>query len=62
MDERQPTIFDRLFDESSDAIVITNPEGRITSVSRQIEKWFGYASHELIGQTLVTNTPFCRFN
>jgi PAS domain S-box-containing protein len=53
----QPAFFEHLFDQSSDAIVIANPEGRMTSVSRQIEKWFGYTSHELIGQTLLILVP-----
>src|SRR5665213_700341 len=54
---KQPTIFERLFDSSPDAIVITNPEGRITSVSLQIEQWFGYTRQELIGQPLVILVP-----
>jgi PAS domain S-box-containing protein len=54
---RQPTIFERLFDMSPDAVVITDPEGRITSVSRQLEQWFGYTRQELIGQPLFILVP-----
>jgi PAS domain S-box-containing protein len=53
----QRTIFEHLFDQVSDAIVITDPEGRITSVSPQIEKWFGYTGQELIGQALAVLVP-----
>jgi PAS domain S-box-containing protein len=54
---RQPTIFERLFDISRDAIVLTNPDGRITSVSPQLEQWFGYTRQELIGQPLIILVP-----
>jgi PAS domain S-box-containing protein len=53
----QSTIFERLFDSSPDAIVITNPDGRITSLSPKIEQWFGYTRQELTGQPLVTLVP-----
>ena len=54
---RQPSIFERLFDKSPDAIAITDPEGRITSVSKRLEQWFGYTSQELIGQPLLILVP-----
>ncbi len=54
---RQPSIFERLFDKSPDAIAITDPEGRITSVSQRLEQWFGYTSQELIGQPLLLLVP-----
>jgi PAS domain S-box-containing protein len=54
---RQPSIFERLFDKSPDAIAITDPEGRISSVSQRLEQWFGYSSQELIGQPLLLLVP-----
>ncbi|HEX3376677.1 MAG TPA: sigma 54-interacting transcriptional regulator, partial [Candidatus Acidoferrales bacterium] len=54
---RQPSIFERLFDKSPDAIAITDPEGRIISVCHRLEQWFGYTSRELIGQPLLTLVP-----
>src|SRR5579871_1761443 len=53
----QPSIFQRLFDKSRDAVVITNSEGRITSVSPQLEQWFGYSGHELIGKSILILVP-----
>jgi PAS domain S-box-containing protein len=54
---RQPSIFERLFDKSPDAVAIADPEGRITSVSQRLEQWFGYTSLELIGQPLLILIP-----
>jgi PAS domain S-box-containing protein len=54
---RQPSIFERLFEKSPDAVAIADPHGRITSVSQRLEQWFGYTSQELIGQPLLTLVP-----
>jgi formate hydrogenlyase transcriptional activator len=57
----QPTqrqaLFEKLFESSPDAIVVTDSEGRITSVNGQVEKTFGYNRQELIGQAIEILVP-----
>lgn len=52
-----PTLFERLFEALSYAIVITDAEGRITSVNSQVERLFGYDRQELIGQSVEVLVP-----
>ena len=54
---KHPNIFERRFDISQHAILITNPDGRILSINRKIEWLFGYTRQELIGQPLLMLVP-----
>ncbi len=51
------TLFEKLFEASPDAIVVTNAEGRITSINTQVEQLFGYMRQELIGQGVEILVP-----
>src|SRR5579863_233059 len=51
------TLFEKLFEASPDAIVVTDAEGRITSINSQLERLFGYARQELIGQNVEILVP-----
>ena len=42
--------FNSLFEYSPDAIVVTDPEGKIAELNAQVEKVFGYTRAELLGQ------------
>jgi formate hydrogenlyase transcriptional activator len=50
-------LFEKLFEFSPDAIVVTDSQGRITSVNSQVEKTFGYHRQELIGQPVEILVP-----
>src|SRR5579863_1692449 len=49
--------FRALFDFSPDAIIATDPSGRITEANSQVEKFFGYGHAELIGQPVEILVP-----
>jgi formate hydrogenlyase transcriptional activator len=51
------TLFEKLFEASPDAIVVTDAEGRITSINSQVERLFGYGRHEVIGQEVEFLVP-----
>jgi formate hydrogenlyase transcriptional activator len=51
------TLFEKLFEASPDAIVVTDAEGRITSINPQVERLFGYGRRELIGQDVEILVP-----
>jgi formate hydrogenlyase transcriptional activator len=51
------TLFEKLFEASPDAIVVTDAEGRITSINSQVERLFGYGRQELIGQEVEILVP-----
>jgi len=51
------TIFEKLFEASPDATVVTNAEGRITSINSQVERLFGYGRQEIIGQDVEILVP-----
>src|ERR1700690_159436 len=51
------TLFEKLFEASPDAIVVTSEEGRIISINTQGERLFGYARQELIGQAVEILVP-----
>ena len=49
--------FRQLLDAAPDAMVIVGPDGRIHLVNSQVEKIFGYAREELIGQPVEMLVP-----
>jgi len=51
------TIFEKLFEASPDATVVTDAEGRITSINSQVERLFGYSRQEIIGQNVEILVP-----
>jgi len=51
------TIFEKLFEASPDAIVVTNEKGQISSINSQVERLFGYNRQELIGQSVEILVP-----
>ena len=51
------TLFEKLFEASPDAIVVTDAEGRITSINSQVERLFGYGRQQLIGQSVEILVP-----
>ncbi len=50
-------IFEKLFEFSPDAIVLTDAVGRITKANAQAERVFGYTREELIGQKIELLIP-----
>lgn len=51
------TLFEKLFEASPDAIVVTDAEGRIISTNTQAEQLFGYGRQELIGREVEILIP-----
>jgi len=51
------TIFEKLFETSPDAIVVSNEKGQISSINSQVERLFGYNRQELIGQSVEILVP-----
>jgi PAS domain S-box-containing protein len=49
--------FRSLFEYSPDAIVVTDNEGKIAELNAQVEKVFGYARPELLGQPVEVLIP-----
>ena len=52
-----PTIFERLFELSPDAIALVDGEGRIRRVNGQARSMFGYSREELVGRPIETLLP-----
>ncbi len=50
-------MFAHLFEASPDANILTDNEGKITSVNREAEKLFGYKRVEIIGQPVEILVP-----
>jgi len=51
------TLFEKLFEASPDAIVVTDEKGQITSINSKVERLFGYGRQELIGQSVEILVP-----
>jgi len=51
------TLFEKLFQSSPDAIVVTDSKGQITEANPQVERMFGYTRQELLGQTVEVLIP-----
>lgn len=54
---RSHALFEKLFEFSPDAIVVTDQEGRITEANAQVERFFGYSRTELVGQPIEVLIP-----
>lgn len=50
-------LFERLFEYSPDAIIVSDQYGRITEVNAQVEKLFGYVRDELMDQPVEILIP-----
>jgi formate hydrogenlyase transcriptional activator len=50
-------MFAQLFESSPDAILETDPDGRIMRVNEQVEQMFGYSRNELIGNFINILVP-----
>ena len=51
------TLFERVFQSSPDAIVLTDTEGQIKEINAQVERLFGYTRPELLGQAVEILIP-----
>jgi PAS domain S-box-containing protein len=51
------TLFEKLFEFSPDAIVVTDRDGKIIEVNAQVERFFGYKRSELMGQPIEILIP-----
>ena len=47
---QRTSVLESVFDQLSDALVLYDPEFRITGVNRSAEKLFGMASEEMLGK------------
>lgn len=50
-------LFEKLFEFSPDAIVVSDGEGKISEVNVQVEKFFGYGRSELLGKPIEILIP-----
>lgn len=50
-------LFEKLFEFSPDAIVVTDRDGKITNINAQVETLFGYPRSELLGQPIEILIP-----
>ncbi len=57
VDSENQTIFEKLFESSPDAIVVTGDQGQILRANAQVEKMFGYRRDELIGRPVEVLVP-----
>ncbi len=56
-DSRNPSVLEKLFEFSPDAIVVAGDRGNIVRVNAQAEKMFGYSRDELVGQSIEVLVP-----
>ena len=49
--------FRLVVESASNGMLLTNQDGVITMINKQIERWFGYARQELVGQSVETLMP-----
>ncbi|HEY6309172.1 MAG TPA: PAS domain S-box protein [Candidatus Angelobacter sp.] len=49
--------FERLFEASPDALLVTNRDGRIVGANQQVERVFGYTRDEVIGASIESLVP-----
>src|SRR5215472_7811902 len=54
---RAQELFERLFEVSPDAIVVTDAQGAIVRVNARVERVFGYGRAELLGQPVEVLMP-----
>ena len=50
-------LYEKLFEFSPDAIVVSDHEGKISEVNVQVERFFGYSRSELLGQPVEILIP-----
>ncbi|HKV24747.1 MAG TPA: sigma 54-interacting transcriptional regulator [Candidatus Acidoferrum sp.] len=50
-------LFEKLYESSPDAVLVTDGEGRIVQVNAQVDRLFGYARQELIGKPIEMLIP-----
>ncbi|HYL09562.1 MAG TPA: sigma 54-interacting transcriptional regulator [Candidatus Acidoferrales bacterium] len=55
--QHSQVLFEKLFEFSPDAIVVTDREGRIRETNAQVELFFGYRRDELLGQPVEILVP-----
>jgi PAS domain S-box-containing protein len=55
--QRSETLFRGLLESAPDAMVITDSNGRIVLVNRQVEEMFGYQRHELLDHPIEMLMP-----
>ncbi len=51
------SLFERLFEFSPDAIIVSDHEGKISEINAQVERFFGYGRSELLGQPIEILIP-----
>ena len=54
---RTQELFEKLFDLSPDAVIVSDPEGRIAEASVQAARMFGYARADLLGMAVEILVP-----
>jgi diguanylate cyclase (GGDEF)-like protein/PAS domain S-box-containing protein len=55
--QQQEKKFRTVLESSPDPLILTEPNGKIAVVNRQVETLFGYPAHELLGQPIETLIP-----
>jgi PAS domain S-box-containing protein len=49
---QKASVLEEVFDQLSDALILYDPDFRITGVNRAAEKLFGMSSEELLGRAI----------